>query len=402
MDKLKISTPDDSSNNYTTYFGISGDEYERHYGRYMFRNFNNNFINHSRNRSSHEPIIDGIKDWLTDNLGLRSKGRGEFTNYIKLGDPDNPCIIMFSKNGTRYNINGMVQAKETLLLALARTVYRSCFNTDPKKLTECVYNHIMLPENVSYALENRAPFHWYKKGERIDVRFNVKMISEDECAMEISDGVWGPINVGKLNTYMNYYWKGKARGTWKFLSPKKLWKKLLKTSPTENQQKVMIAFLEQNRTDDIVEERAISLIKDLEKQFPKTVKVMWYSPGESNKSQVKAILVRGQIADWVITNNEYKSEIQAVSTYIFSTHLPNGGACPTFKNGVLNGPICIDNMTRHSSVGDQFAARVYALLNDSMTIQIVSTISRYINEQHYKGQENQRIDFDEVTNEELP
>ena len=228
------------------------------------------------------------------------------------------------------------------------------------------------------------------------------MISEDECAIEISDGVWGPINVNKMNTYMNYYWKGKARGTWKFLSPKKLWKKLLKTSPTENQQKVMIAFLEQNRTDDIVEERAISLVKDLEEQFPERVRVMWYSPGKSNKPQVKAILVRGQIADWVITDNQYKSEIQAVSTYIFSTHKGDTSTSTILKNGILNGPICIDNMTRHSSIGDQFAARVYALLNDSMTVEIVATIKRYLNEQHYKGQENQRIDFDEVTSEELP
>ena len=46
---------------------------------------------------------------------------------------------------------------------------------------------------------------------------------------------------------------------------------------------------------------------------------------------------------------------------------------PTWK-----GPICIDNMASGSPVGDQFAARALALLNDSFTIKIVNTISNYL------------------------
>ena len=42
------------------------------------------------------------------------------------------------------------------------------------------------------------------------------------------------------------------------------------------------------------------------------------------------------------------------------------------------GPICIDNMAKGSSLGDQFAARALALLNDRFTITIVNTIKRYL------------------------
>ena len=47
-------------------------------------------------------------------------------------------------------------------------------------------------------------------------------------------------------------------------------------------------------------------------------------------------------------------------------------------NGHLRGPICIDNVHNNSSVGDQYAARGLALLNDNITIELVHTISNYI------------------------
>ena len=49
-------------------------------------------------------------------------------------------------------------------------------------------------------------------------------------------------------------------------------------------------------------------------------------------------------------------------------------------------------MSRGSSLGDQFAARAMALLNDNMTIQIVNTIKRYIVSEPNKN----RKDFDEM------
>ena len=56
------------------------------------------------------------------------------------------------------------------------------------------------------------------------------------------------------------------------------------------------------------------------------------------------------------------------------------------------GPICIDNMARGSSVGDQFVARALALLNDTVTVKIVNTIGRYLTADENKF----RIDWDEV------
>ena len=260
-----------------------------------------------------------------------------------------------------------------------------------------------MPENVSYALENRAPYHWYLKGKKIDVRINVNMIGPDECAIEISDGIWAPISIKKMNTYMNYYWKGQKSSSWfkARLTPKKLWEKLLHDEPTKGQTKMMIAFLEQNRTDALVQKRAYTLVNDLEKQYPDRIRVFWDK--ETGKS-VKAMLVRGKIADWIITDNKYKSDIQAVSTYVYLKQTVDGMKKYTsgiFAGGLLKGPICIDNMTKNSSIGDQFAARAMALLNDKITITLVSTINHYLSDVHFDGQYEHRINFEEVEYNEI-
>ena len=45
--------------------------------------------------------------------------------------------------------------------------------------------------------------------------------------------------------------------------------------------------------------------------------------------------------------------------------------------GSLRGPICIDNMHKNSSLGDQYASRALALLNDEASMKMVSTLRSY-------------------------
>ena len=399
--ELKIFTADDSTNYYSTFVSIKSDikfdtpKYRR-YNRYYEAE---DCIHPIRFREHHDPTVSAISKWLNGKLHLNERGIGDFSAFIKVGYVDDPFTMMLSKIGTRYHLMGEMQSKDIIVTAMARTIFKSCFKPNKDELYKYMLYHLRLPENVSYALENRAPFHWYVKGTKIDVRFNVKMIDDDECAIEISDGIWAPISVKNMNIYMNYYWKGKQRGSWSFLSPRKLWAKLLKEKPTKAQKDMMIAFLQQNRTDDLVQDRAIQLVKELAEQYVGRMKVLWFSPGESNKKQIKAIMVRGKLADWVITDNQYKSNIQAVSTYIFKKGTKgtlesyNKGRI-IIQDGYLDGPICIDNMTKNSSVGDQFAARALALLNDKITVKIVNTIQRYLHEQHLEGQIHQRLDMD--------
>ena len=398
--EIKIYTADDSSNYNTTNLSVKSDmRYEETYDSYRrYRYEQTDSVMPNRFTSESEPTIAALKYFLVRRLNLNKKGVSDFNTYITIGKEE-PLTILFSKIGTRYHLMGEMQSKDTIVSALSRVIYRSCFEKSQPKLYAYMLHHLRLPENVSYALENRAPFHWYVKAKKIEVRFNIKMIGDDECAMEISDGVWAPISVKNLNVYMNYYWKGQDRGSWKFLSPKRLWKKLLKEEPTEGQLKMMIAFLGQNRTDDLVQSRAIQLVKDMEKQYSNKMKVLWYDAGANNDKRIKAMLVKGVLADWIITDNEYKSEIQAVSTYVYKSDSNNSSG--KFLDSYIGGPICIDNMTKKSSIGDQFAARAMALFNDKLTVKLVNTINRYLDDAHVEGQYLCRIDFDEFNHKNI-
>ena len=129
------------------------------------------------------------------------------------------------------------------------------------------------------------------------------------------------------------------------------------------------------------------------------MKVLWYDAGANNDRRIKAMLVKGVLADWIITDNEYKSDIQAVSTYVYKSDSNNSNG--KFLDSYIGGPICIDNLTKKSSIGDQFAARAMALFNDKLTVKLVNTIKRYLDDAHVEGQYLCRIDFDEFTHKNV-
>ena len=335
-------------------------------------------------RNDLEPTIAAIKHTLKSYLSYPF--RIEEPTKIEIGKNKFICIV--EKRNGRFMLNGKSMTKEILLTSLAKTIYLSTTTTEPIVLFNKLYEAIDLPENVTFALENRVPYHWFENYEKIKVSLNVIQISNKECAIEISDNVWANISIKDLNTFMNYYRLGKRRGSWKMLSPTSLWGRLLGKDPTESQLTLMKAFLMQNRTQDIVEERAEQLVKDLLKQYPDKLKLVIE---KTKDKHIRHIYVRGRMADWLLIENPMKQGYQLVSTYMFTHKETN----KPIQNGYWEGPICIDNLNDKSSVGDQFATRAIALMNDNIIIKRVSTLSRRLKELE-TNQEEIRIDFDEL------
>ena len=208
-------------------------------------------------------------------------------------------------------------------------------------------------------MENRAPYHFFEDYEKIEVRLHVRQISDKEMAIEISDGVWGTMSIRDLDIFCNFYLHDKSRGSWKRISPKALYQKTLGKDPTDSHKERLLANYD----------------------------------GSANLSE---LFIRGNDYDWKLTNNSYKSDIQKVSTYVWQP-LPTKGTDETDEitekqGGRWAGPICIDNMAEGSPLGDQFAARALALLNDSFTIKIVNTIKSYITAEPNEY----RVDFNEM------
>ena len=368
-------------------------------------------------RQANNPMIESIKVWLTNKLKVSRKSlyqkswnrnqRGFYTprndDPVEINEPvgfshvitigEEGLVILFNKKGTRYFINGIMGNKSVLIAALARTIYKSCFTDDPMELENFMIKHIQLPENVFYALENRAPYYFYLEdadgqySKRIECRLKVNLIGDNKVAMELSDGIWGELSVRQMNVYMNTYLKKKKQGNWRNLSPSELWEKLMKRPITETEEQLMPAFLNQNRTSKVVKERARDLMIHIQSRYSDRIKINWGSPDKMlDVSEKPTIMyVHGKLADWKLTDRGLKSQGQQnVSTFIW---VHEEGE----EKGNWKGPICVDNLDNKSPTGDQFVTRALGLLNDNLLVDRVSTIKGRLNSRHKVGQTDQRI-----------
>ena len=384
----------------------------------------------SRSRKKGDPVTLGIAETLENTLKLNTSNRSRyiysapesfkmaivFPNVIA-ESTGGPMIMTVEKKHPYYYLMNNRVTKKNCMLNIARTIYRSCFEEDALKLMEYMFNMIVLPENIKYVLENRTPYFFIndplnKKGERerVEVRLNTEMIGPTTAALEISDGVWAPIEVKDLDVFVNFHHHGHKRSTKWMLSPKGLWTTLIGEKPTESQLHLMYEFLTQNRTSDLIEERAKQLMQDLVDKYPDKIKIVKYQ--NTHNKWITAMIVRGKMADWIIIDSAYKTQIQKVKTYLFvhkeclygEPAKRRHGAIQEvgdFDEGLLRGPICIDNVHVNTSLGDQYAARALALLNDTVTVQLVNTIQRYVPKDVLEGKMESRLNFESLKGSDI-
>jgi len=330
--------------------------------------------NQSGGYAKGEPIIQEMQKTLQYLFGWGSRRHSrrytipeEFKIALVLPDAGN-MTIMLEKGKTYYKLMNQRIKKKNLMFAMSRYLYRSTSDNDGVSLLTYLMKMMTLPENVSYVLENRVPFWFFdmETRQKVHCRLNAELIGTSEVAIEVSDGIWGSLPVEDLDTMVNYFYHEHTRSkTWRNASPKRLWTMTMGEEPTSSQLDLMKEFLVQNRTKDLIENRAKELMASLEVKYPDRINIIKHD----NKT---IMLVAGKLGDWAITatGNGRTSETQKVQVYFYDTM--------TSDNNVFKGPICIDNIHSNSSLGDQFASRALALLNDKLTVKLIYTIDRYI------------------------
>lgn len=354
----------------------------------------------------HQGIVDAIK--------YRLRSSPDFEAILKFGD-----FPLHVKKDGKYFLNGKMFGLEVSCNILARIVY--AYSVDTKDLFKVYFKCVNIPENIRYALENRVPYHFFEEWKQQDVRLNVQQISSNTYALEISDSVWGEISSKDLNTFINSYRFNKRRGNWHSMSPKKLYSRLMGREPSEGELKLMIAFLKQNRTRDIVEQRAKELVSDMVAKFPNRLFYKRFEVGDTfttKKGRLETwsarnnefIFVKGKLYDWKIQKAQEttsKEDRQSVNVYIYNSRFEpvydeNGDMVYDENEKAVyeekfswKGPICIDNMTAGggNSIGDQMIARALTLMNDTMAVKLVGTIKSYINR---KDMSEHRLSFDNL------
>mgnify|MGYP003125368864 FL=1 len=381
--KLKIRKPDDSDEYY-----FSEMESDIFYHARVPLNHRGYLTINRGSYHSKDPVHEGIKTHIKRIFSKKRNTRRhrysgmpkDLTSTIRIKN----LTVFFQKKSGRHHLNGIYLSLDNLSDVLSRVIYRSCFTDDATTLNKVLWKYLHIPENVVYALENRVPYFFYEDYEKHDVRLNVQRTGPSTVALEISDGVWGEMSFKELDKYCNFYVHEQKRGSWPYTSPKNLFMKLMKREPSRAELNLMVAFLQQNRKKDIVEKKAFQLINEMVSQRPDKLFPVW----EDNK--LTHLFVRGNHYDWKLECRNYKERgTQNVSTFVYQ---------PTGEGKSWRGPICIDNANNDSSVGDQFAARAMALINDNFTIKIVSTIDSYINSEPDENRMDENEEMRRVRN----
>ena len=323
-------------------------------------------------RNSHEPIIEALADYMEHVFNIKARysnrGREGWLRLITICREDRTPLLplVLTKRGGHYYLNGLRANRRTLMIACARILYHSAFIWDGIKLNKMLLENILLPENITYVLENRTPYHFIdpESNRKVNCRLNVKRTGEEEFAIELSDGIWGTLKTNELNTFVEFYWKNGRRGNWKMLSPRKLFMRTVGREPSEAEINLMINFLKQNRTQDIVENRARELMQQMEDRYPDRIKIV-------KQENQTLMYVRGKKCDWLLTGRQDKLGQQGSTQAVSTSHLESidSEGVPNWRSH------CIDNVASNSSVGDQFCTRALATMNDDVLSDMVSTVN---------------------------
>jgi len=399
--KLHIPTPDDSQTKHTTSFLLNCSLTKDQLNARRYNSLRPNHLGeinikvdkpHIGVKTNVDPLHEAIVKTVDKILLPRKRQVGTsqlfptrvetWTIMISFRYKGGDSIILIRRKNSAYYIDNTKVTRKRLSTILAQIFYRSVFTRDTEQMDNYIEKCIALPYYVSYALENRTPYYFYYKGTKQIVRINTKLISESEAALEISEGIWASISVNDLSIFISTYLTGSSRSkTWYQISPARLWTKLLGTEPKESEHHLMIEWLKQNRTDEMVQKRAYELLNELCSEYEEFTLV--------NFNNQKSIHIRGKKADWVVSPRESvgRRTHQGVNTYVFEKYgandeFPSNSSTPNdvdYERADSNtktwrGPICIDNLHNNSSTGDQMAARAMLLKNDTMAYKLVYTL----------------------------
>ena len=279
-------------------------------------------------------------------------------------------IVMMRKDGNSIYMNGVKKNQVDVAMALANIIGFGAINRCADAMDNYIDRNVTYSSNILYSLENRTPYWLFEDGRKVQVKINTSLIGRDEVAFEISENIWGSLSLDEANTFIDCYRnKAKRSKKWANISPSNLWFNMFGTHATESQEQLMKAWLMQNRTDWIVEERAFKLLKEMDEKDQYTLvdtrKLLKYADIELNGLSTQhnfAMHVRGELGDWLVYPNNRATGSQRCSVVFFK------------KMNSVDGPFCIDDVNGKNVMGDQIATRATLVFNDKVGTKIVRTL----------------------------
>lgn len=342
--------------------------------------------------------------------------------------PNNRKVIVW-QDGRKVFINGFQVLKNNVPVFL-HTIFiiANRYNTD-EDFDNYLHRLLTADPVVTKAITDKVLYTFYKDdGTDVETLLTINLIGDKEIAIELNPGTWVPMSVPKFKSFYNAAQGRKNK--FSHISPEELYHFCTGKLLSEGDRRMTHAFLEQNRKSALREKRSLELIQDLQTRFKgieayevdiSGSKTSNYMSQDNKTTEIRdTMFVEGKQLNWCVLDRNLKSTgRQDVSTYqvtgirkeyftIEKNDSYESGKYPSLtinerqhpltqrdgkpvnydflraKNAdgetvffYLNGPICIDNADADVSLGDQFAGRALALLNDNHSMMNVSTLRGY-------------------------
>ena len=360
-----------------------------------YRYYRNRGSNDHQVRTGHDQTVNyyaktAIK--LINNAFKRSNAFVFFTENANL---------VLQKMDKKYYINGNQVTKTRLNSSMPTILMKMRVSKDRESFNEFVDMVVNSDPVISSAIINKIEYTFFNKGKKIVTLLNLEKTGKEHSAIELYEGMWVEFKDTQIKSFINSCRGNKNK--YLGVSPEELYYLSRKEFLTSSEIQVVYAFLEQNRKSALVEQRSMELFKDLTERFKGKI----FERGMKVDEVVQqAMAVKGKQLDWLVVDKGYKAGRQDVSTYAVicgsnydkPSVLENNERYNAIEgcNGInavrgdgfftdevsketfaLLGPICIDQAHTGISIGDQFAARSMALLNDVHSFNQVSTLRGY-------------------------
>ena len=353
--------------------------------------------------------------------GSRAALNAGFRNSGKL------VCIKFEKTGWSFSVykdggfwvNGFKKPKKDVDLIFGYMASRHNRDITYDEAEKMFLNVIETDLEITQTFVNKLSYTFFNdKDEEVETLLNIEQTGKEQVSIELNDGLWVSMDFKPFKSFMRACAKNKNK--WTGISPEELYYVQTGNMLSNSQVKLVHAFLEQNRRTTLVEKRSMQLIEDLEKRFSGRIKNItlktqarngWDDDGNviHEWEEHPAMFIKGKQLDWVVYSRQHtahRNGTQDVTTYcvvskenytfdeINDQYVSENQTLPR-QSKLSNdevffwGPICIDQTNIDVSLGDQYAARALALLNDEASMNMVSTLGSYRN---YKP--HIRIDID--------
>jgi len=332
----------------------------------------------------------------------------KYNSIVKFSriDDTNVSFVVMKKKAT-YFINGDKISGKNLNKLLNYIFVKFQAYKDADEIDDDVIKFQEIDPLISDVIINKLKYNYYSSssGRFEETLLNMQIIGKDTVAFELYSDKWIPLSIKEAIQFIRACRGGDNKF---FAIPyQELYRRATGQFLSSSEEKVIDAFLLQNRSSNLVTKRSMELVEKLT-TFPAISRLeIFIDDGE--KAHETGLYIRGAGASWAVTHNYEEDKHILGRQNVRTQHLAhltnlvgydsNGGyrygiedsegkvIFSTSEGGLaytdgenyylLGGSICIDQMDYNISLGDQIASRSLLLMSDKSNLDKVSTLRGY-------------------------